>query len=142
MSENVKIESVARRALACPRWRWMTGMSVAAPDTLEGGTGYYRIFIASHEPEEDAYPNFSDPATLGCLLTLVREAWHSPSLHTRLSVEGWEVRDTYGTVIDGKPTTVVCGLDWETRGCAINPNGPHASEVEALVVALEAANGY
>jgi hypothetical protein len=54
-------------------------------------------------------------------------------------VDGWEVRDTYCTVIYDKPTAIVCGLDWVGAGSKSDPNGPHTSEIEALVVALEAA---
>ena len=84
-------------------------------------------------------PDFHDTVTVRGLLQVVRAAWRLDSLHTRLGVDGWEVRDTYTTVVDGKPTTIVCGMDWKGRGGAIDPNGSYGSEIEALVAALEAA---
>ena len=87
-------------------------------------------------------PDFHDTVTARGVLQVVRKAWGSDSWHTRLGVDGWEVRDTYITEVDGKPTTIVCGMDWKSRGGSIDPNGSYGSEIEALVVALEAANGY
>ena len=71
------------------RVRWMPGMS----------DGCYRV---THSPSEDGEwvdvtcdgrsfecrlseltePDFSDPATIGCLLHQAREAWDSPRLQT------------------------------------------------------------
>lgn len=84
-------------------------------------------------------PDFHDTVTARGLLQVVRAAWCLDSLHTRLGVDGWEVRDTYTTVVDEKPTTIVCGMDWKGRGGAIDPNGSYNSEIEALVAVLEAA---
>lgn len=84
-------------------------------------------------------PDFHDTVTARGLLQVVRAAWCLESLHTRLGVDGWEVRDTYTTVVDEKPTTIVCGMDWKGRGGTIDPNGSYNSEIEALVAALEAA---
>jgi hypothetical protein len=50
------LEDLGRRAVACKHWRWMDGMVTFG-------------FVG-----EDV-PDLSDPATLGCLLALVREAW-------------------------------------------------------------------
>lgn len=36
-----------------------------------------------------ALPDFTDPATLGCLLSLVREAWGDPEMHLALGASGW-----------------------------------------------------
>ncbi len=38
-----------------------------------------------------ALPDLTDPATLGCLLALVREAWGTEYVHARKSERGWEV---------------------------------------------------
>jgi hypothetical protein len=66
----------------------------------------------------DVLPDLEDPATVGCLLALVREAWGDPTLHA-----------------------------WYSRqlGCwVVSVNGreigvQESSEVRALVAALEAA---
>ena len=131
MSETkATLEEVARRAVACKGWKWMVGMSVAVPDTLDGGEGgYYRIYIASHVPEADAYPNFSDPATMGCLLHIVREAWNVPDLSA--------IRSAFkdGSVVWSFCLTQECR---EQLGLADGYLGG-ATEAEALVAALEVA---
>jgi hypothetical protein len=69
---------------------------------------------------DDALPDFSDPATMGCLLALVREAWGEPDLVAcnagNYDLMFWHVwvRDDYASV-----------------GCD--------TEAAALVAALEAA---
>ena len=122
------MSDLARRAVACPRWRWMRGMvAVEIGDTAHGtvlrvrgdrldvysGTGnleaWDNAWFAS-----DCVPDLSEPATIGCLLALVREA-HS-------SLQSTEY------VGDGDP---VNPWRWGSfRG---------RSEAEALVNALEGA---
>tara|TARA_R110000868_G_scaffold63324_1_gene191247 strand:+ start:39 stop:404 length:366 start_codon:yes stop_codon:yes gene_type:complete len=93
--------ALGRRAVACRGWRWMGGMA-----TDEG----HRVVLVDtdvvwmvYEGEgkckpgcvEDFVPDLTDPATLGCLLALVREALNSPRVHV-LYVEGlyrWECAD-------------------------------------------------
>lgn len=70
MSENF-IE-LGRRAAACKGWRWMPGMVY-----LVAGTTKWRVQTEHHgiQLDSDRYPDLTDPATLGCLLALVREVW-------------------------------------------------------------------
>jgi hypothetical protein len=64
----------------------------------------------------DAWPDLTDPATLGCLLALVREAWGDPSMHCAPDLEsGW----------------------WTLWGIKHDERAP--TEAAALVAALEAA---
>ena len=131
------MSDLARRAVACPRWRWMRGSTAlilyrehpcadVEPErmrhvvTCDGAldlSAYAWMGIANHDP----LPDLSDPATVGCLLALVREAWCDPSLCVvfdhddgRWNVGRWED----GLVLRG-------------RG--------GATDVEALVNALEGA---
>jgi hypothetical protein len=78
---------LARRAVACKGWRWMPGMRsgeswrvCSVGDCLvlfdERGGGDFFSASAGHLPDLD------DPATLGCLLALVRVA--CPGFHIDL----------------------------------------------------------
>jgi len=126
MTDNM-IE-LAKRALACKGWRWSSGMlwlvKRAAP--LEDYAG--RAVLGYTRPHE-ALPVLTDPATVGCLLALVRFAYSDPWFYVRPS-------DTY------RPDGV---LGWECFGYLPGRDGGswrgsgYASEVEALVAALEAA---
>ena len=91
---------LTHRAVACPGWRWMDGMAflsrywdgapsnvlrhcrVAIPRATPSGAGVALL------PPPDALPDFSDPATLGCLLALVREARGDLAIHVRMSEDG------------------------------------------------------
>ena len=74
-----ELEALARRAVACPRWRWMPGTLARGvmPPTLswERLTAAERIGETRVPVLRDALPDLADPATIGCLLALVREAW-------------------------------------------------------------------
>ena len=113
------LDDLARRAVACKRWRWLPGMLTTDgirlvrvdPDEYSIGysTGGYVWALNA-----DALPDLTDAATLGCLLALVREA-HGDVVWLHHDCCVW----------------VVCGL----------PEDPGGSDTqaEALVVALESA---
>jgi hypothetical protein len=63
--------ALARRAVACPKWRWMPGMKLTA------GLRLSESLVPFTFPVD--LPDLNDPATLGCLLALVREAWGEPT---------------------------------------------------------------
>jgi hypothetical protein len=65
----------------------------------------------------DGLPDLTDPATLGCVLALVREAWGAPHLTTEYIGGYWTVYDY--------------DIDRTRRAHCV-------SEAEALVAALEA----
>ena len=126
--------ALARRAVACKGWRWMPGM--AGTDALgvpfrcalthhSGGimvVAGMAIMVAHPDALARMFPDLSDPATLGCLLALVREAWGDPALGVLMELHG----DWCWSVGRGEAATALRGQGATT-------------EAEALVVALEAA---
>ena len=121
---------IARRAVACPRFRWLPGMCGCRWSEYDV---LWRTSRVSTLPERGTFwlaegwvPDLTDPATLGCLLALVREAWRDPRLvaiycepaHPGQS-EGWAVQSADNRM-------PVAGEDY-------------ATEAAALVAALEAA---
>ncbi len=132
---------LARRAMACKHWRWTDGMR-ATRDHLSTPRHAVRISQSCNihqcpdsggpwvktddngqwKPERDLLPDLTDPATLGCLLALVREAWASPlaQVSPMLPQGGWvcypnNTEERYGLYFRGE------------------------TEAAALVAALEAA---
>jgi hypothetical protein len=80
----MKLGCLNERAVMCKGWRWMPGMLTmdgvriyaVEGDTFDGfdDDSEYN----NHPVEALEWPDFTDPATLGCLLALVREAWPKP----------------------------------------------------------------
>ena len=73
-------------------------------------------------------PDLTDPATLGCVLALVREAWNQPHTAAAMSGFGWGVYTFVTNGVVGDEPTITGRYD----------NG-YDTEAEALVAALEAA---
>ena len=120
--------ALSRRAVACRGWRWMPGM-LRLRVTSPGMRDY--LLREGRVPDggdpwvyEDwlVIPDLTDPATVGCLLALVREAWGDPTLCVVLDTS------------DGR----WCVGCWEDNGIAMRGRGG-ATETEALVNALEGA---
>jgi hypothetical protein len=127
-----QIEELARRAVACNRWRWMPGMlsdkglRVTRCDDDGYVVGYYENLSYIAECVSGSTPDLSDPATLGCLLALVRESW-GPTASVSVNLSGfWAVGGA--TVLSGKG-----------KGASINLGIWKATEIDALVSALEVA---
>ena len=132
---------LARRAVACKGWRWLPGMlagpaadpawlrltneewavcsgpylGTVLPPEAGSADGWSRGWSMVQWSENDYLPDLTDHATVGCLLALVREAWSDPMLFAFPDAfpDRWTV------------VNVDCGH--------------HATEVAALVAALEAA---
>ncbi len=72
--------ALAKRAVACRAWRWMRGMSndrgqtIDCVDLIAG-----KAYCGEWDADITALPDLTDPATLGCLLALVREAMNDPN---------------------------------------------------------------
>jgi hypothetical protein len=77
------LEDLGRRAVACERWRWRDGSKrVHAEHRWAWRLCGWRWFPCDERSNAvhdncfaEAIPDLSDPATIGCLLALVREAW-------------------------------------------------------------------
>ncbi len=120
MIENNYI-GLEKRAISCKGWRWMPGMRWWTEDD--------RGRLDDYQPEymgrpHDALPDLTDPATLGCLLALVREAWGDP--HASVGSAGWDDGEEGWVVVACSPTA-----KWSLCDCK--------TEAEALVAALDAA---
>ena len=112
---------LARRAVWCKSWRWMPGM-LCVPG--EGMMGVPRRLTDDADWPHDLgmrFPVLTDPATLGCLLALVRVAYADPYASV------WYSSDHNHS-----------GDRWSYYSKAFTFSG-HATEAEALVVALESA---
>jgi hypothetical protein len=113
----IDIAALARRAVACPKWRWMPGTSYWWAGSQDRVADEERGTLRT---DGSLLPDLTDPATLGCLLALVREAHGDPMLFARF--RGARVRPDWMVSWDGSDV-IATG----------------ATEAEALVAALERA---
>lgn len=138
---TTELDALARRAVACPRWRWLPGMRSVAYRQAPLEPVVHRIGDLKPTPYPGSLPDLTDPATLGCLLALVREAWRCPTAYVRQS--------TSRRVSDGVFAWEVCDLWIDAEACralGVDREGTvgswgHGSEAEALVAALESGGG-
>jgi hypothetical protein len=110
-------EELLKRLVACKDWRWLPGMLTLCNVRLTEGDSDYLIGHRSGPTHkgggwvdttevEGFLPDLSDPATVGCLFTLVREVWstkklangHSPVVGTSECDGLWEFGYRYGEV--------------------------------------------
>ena len=133
----MNLEDLGRRAVACKHWRWMPGMLASDPGGNthrviwhDEGEKYAQTVLRDYDdahvessvPVDGVIPDLSDPATLGCLLHLVREAtgeqsspsWYPGGKHD-YPHWAWYSDNCYGKLCEG------------------------ATEAECLVRVLEAA---
>jgi len=127
-------EELGKRAVACKHWKWMLGMRLTGWDgnkyTISEQDEYnypeqdeYNYLSYGMldmcgrrwRPDEDCVPDFDDPATIGCLLHLVREAWGVVDILHEVGAGVWQIWCSDDLLITGD------------------------SEREVLVKALEAA---
>ena len=102
------------------------GLRVTGCDDDGYVVGYYENMSYIAECVPGTLPDLTDPATLGCLLALVREAW-GPEATVSVNISGfWAVGGA--RIQKGK-----------SAGHTINLGIWKATELEALVSALEVA---
>ena len=119
---------LAKRAVACKGWRWLPGMRAVGRRNLPAA--WFRLDESTPSLTGEwsgALPDLTDPATLGCVLALVREALGDPGAAV------WRAK-----IMPGEPEY------WEVTDCpAVLPRiwyGCGKTEVEALISALEGAS--
>ena len=115
--EAMMKNELGQRTRACRGWRWVDGtrwrlVSLSGRITEHG----YQT-----PPPDDAWPDLDDPATLGCLLGLVREASGDLGAHVKHVGEAYPGCRLW--------VAVASGQHYLAHG-----------EAEALVMALESAS--
>ena len=140
MTDNM-IE-LGKRAVACRGWKWMPGMRtldamrvIHDPDRWPDRPCAIRegswVDTAPPRPLGDDLPDLSDPATLGCVLALVREAYRDAS---KLWDGHVEVRR------DHRILFFVVSFRHDASGALVEDTlTTGGTEAEALVAALEGA---
>ena len=134
---DAAIKTLAQQAIKCKGWRWMPGMLSTCGRRISwvSGAALYQIGglrdgDTRARPDNgplfhNALPDFDDPATVGCLLALVREAHEDPCVYVAPCAE----KRADGT----SPIWFV----YTGRGKGPIATGP--TEAVALLAALEAA---
>lgn len=123
-------QNLGRRAVTCKAWRWMRGMaaddgcSVAMESDLEGESHSWSDGLEVWCDDDLRLPDLTDPATVGCLLALVRDAWGDDGIATMRA---------YAPDMAGQWSV------YTYRGGRCLPCKRQATEAMALVAALEAA---
>lgn len=111
------IRKLGQRALTSPWWRWCPGMLAEDQRCIAGPSEGGEMLTASSEGDRadwwamDGYvPDFTDAATLGCLVSLVREAWGVETITVRpVQVD----RSVFWYAYSGAPLRNAAGADIE-----------------------------
>ena len=96
LTEDTKALELSLRAIKCRHWRWLPGM-VDTFGRLNTDAGWFRPMLARDQSQIPSsatrFPDLDHPATLGCLMALVREVWKMDRLYSSWSLDAkrWEV---------------------------------------------------
>lgn len=127
------MKDLSHQVLQAKKWCWVTGMQTLDRTTVlavEKGVPYrwahygrvYESWFEESRKEEwsNQLPDLDSPATLGCLLSLVRKAWNCPTACVDYTEANFHTGAFWAIVLDWKVFT-------------------GSTEAEALVRALVAA---
>lgn len=141
---------MARAFVACPKWRWLKGMSAAGMVYYDGRRHFGSFIVAAVAPDgrpaaemgrkitarkftrefciiDDALPDLADPVTVAAVLVVVREEWDSAGAFAM----------PFRASDPGGPWSVLGGPRNGQASMDIIGSGP--SELAALLAALQAA---
>jgi hypothetical protein len=96
------VSALARRAVACPGWRRMSGMLTDVGERVTDPTVCYLGTL----------PDLTDPLTVQAVLLLVREAWMCPQVSVRYEMgRVWRVRHQDGALLGEGATEAEALID-------------------------------
>jgi hypothetical protein len=123
----MNLEELAKRLVKCKHFQWMDGMLAIS---FQGDRRWHwrQNEQDDHLPESDSFPDLTDPATLGCLLHLVREAWGEPWVGFAAEPDD-----------EGVDRWYPFSSRWHGNQFFDDDAPAYRTEAEALVAALDAA---
>jgi hypothetical protein len=134
----MNLEKLSQRLVKSKHFRWMPGMlmlndkCVIRIEDMNGDSiyysGAYSEEMTTHQASGDHWPDLTDPATLGCLLHLVREALNEPWVGFAAEPDD-----------EGVDRWYPFGDRWHGDHFFAEGAPVYRTEADALVAALEAA---
>lgn len=128
---NTEEVEIAKRAVACKKWKWLPGMrAVGRKGKPEAWFRVEEKLSKLTGDWSEAIPDLSDPATIGCLLELVREVWLDGEAAYSRCESGWVL--LYGSSRVGIASMVIPTLTSKTiAGLLVNALEGAIEEVQA-----------
>jgi hypothetical protein len=129
MTMTPALTAAAERLITLPGFRWMPGMvDVQGNRFVDVSEGIIEIdgelfqFSRGHySAASPALPDLTDPATIGCVLAMVREAWKRPGIHVRVirPIQPHKNKDTFYQAWDEFAGVLIEHADTEAE-CLVN----------------------
>lgn len=128
---NTEEVEIAKRAVACKKWKWLPGMrAVGRKGKPEAWFRVEEKLSKLTGDWSESIPDLSDPATIGCLLELVREVWLDGEAAYSRCESGWVL--LYGSSRVGIASMVIPTLTSKTiAGLLVNALEGAIEEVQA-----------
>ena len=117
--------NLSHRAVRAQGWKWIAGMK--AVGRRGNPTAWFRLeedLDRLHGDWSEAHPDLDDPATVGCILSLVRKIWGP---HASTLANGFEEPDGVWTLHCGHIESYLYGHEVASG----------RTEVEVLIKGLE-----